>query len=119
VAAITGATPQAERERIRRDFQAGKLRVVVGQVKAVKMGMDFSRADYLFYLSNSYSQDDRTQSEDRGNHTQKTGILQVVDLCTKGGNDRKLVSLLTTKKALSRSYIEETLSKWSEEFADA
>lgn len=119
VASITGATPQPERERIRRAFQAGELDAVVGQVKAVKMGMDFSRADYLFYLSNSYSQDDRTQSEDRGNHTQKTGILQVVDLCTKGGNDRKLVSLLTTKKALSRSYIEETLSKWSEEFADA
>lgn len=113
--AITGATPPEERERIRQDFQAGKLRAVVGQVKTVKMGMDFSRAGVLFYLSNSYSQDDRTQSEDRGNHTKKTGVLQIVDLCTKGGNDRKLVSLLTQKKAVSRSYIVETLTRWAEE----
>lgn len=117
--AITGATPPAERERIRRDFQAGKLRAVVGQVKTVKMGMDFSAADVLFYLSNSYSQDDRTQSEDRGNHTKKTGVLQIIDLCTKGGNDRKLVSLLTQKKAVSRSYIEETLGRWAEELRRA
>lgn len=113
--AITGATPPAERERIRKDFQAGKLRAVVGQVQTVKMGMDFSAASTLFYLSNSYSQDDRTQSEDRGNHTQKKGVLQIIDLCTRGGNDRKLVSLLTQKKRVARSYIEETLSRWSSE----
>lgn len=117
--AITGATSPAERERIRKDFQAGKLRAVVGQTVTVKMGMDFSAADVLFYLSNSYSQDDRTQSEDRGNHTKKTGVLQIVDLCTRGGNDRKLVSLLTQKKKVSRSYIEETLSRWSAELVSA
>jgi len=118
-AAITGATPQPVREQIRRDFQAGKIRVVVGQVKTVKMGMDFSRTNYLFYLSNSYSQDDRTQSEERGNHTQKTGVLQVVDLCTKGGNDRALVALLTSKKKLSKSYIMETMGKWAAELGSA
>lgn len=115
VGAITGETPKAEREAIRRAFQAGELRVVVGQVRSVKMGLDFSRSNYLFYLSNSYSQDDRTQSEDRGNHTLKTGVLQIVDLCTKGSDERKLVSLLTSKKRLSQSYIRETLGKWSTE----
>lgn len=118
-AAITGETSQPERERIRQAFQAGGIRVVVGQVKTVKMGMDFSRASYLFYLSNSYSQDDRIQSEDRGNHAQKRGILQIVDLCTKGGNDRKLVSLLTQKKALSQSYIQETVTRWAMELKGA
>lgn len=119
VAVIWGATSQAERERIRVAFQAGEIRVVVGQVKTVKMGMDFSRANYLFYLSNSYSQDDRIQSEERGNHTKKTGVLQVVDLCTKGGNDRDLVRLLTSKKRLSQSYIAETLGKWAAELGTA
>lgn len=119
VASITGATPPAERERIRLEFQAGRLRVIVAQVRTVKMGMDFSRTNYLFYLSNSYSQDDRTQSEERGNHTKKTGVLQVVDLCTKGGSDRTLVSLLTSKKKLSESYILETMGKWSAELGTA
>jgi hypothetical protein len=80
------------------------------------MGLDFSRSNYLFYLSNSYSQDDRTQSEERGNHTKKTGILQIIDIVTRDSNERKLVALLTSKKKLSQSYIRETMSKWAAEF---
>lgn len=117
VEVITGETPKKDREAIRRAFQAGEVRVVIGQVRTVKMGLDFSRSNYLFYLSNSYSQDDRTQSEERGNHTKKTGILQIIDIVTRDSNERKLVTLLTSKKKLSQSYIRETMSKWAAELS--
>ena len=111
---ITGKTKKEDRERLRVKFQEGSVRVILAQVKTVKMGMDFSRTNYIFYLSNSESQDDRAQSEERGNHTKKEGILQLVDLCMVGGHDRKLVSLLSTKSKHSQSYIRETLSKWAQ-----
>jgi hypothetical protein len=117
VETITGETSKKDRESIRQNFQAGTLRVVIGQVRTVKMGLDFSRANYLFYLSNSYSQDDRSQSEERGNHTQKSGILQIIDIVTRDSHERKLVILLTSKKTLSQSYIRETMTKWMEELS--
>ena len=108
-ALIDGDVDKDSREQIRRDFQDGKYHVVLAQVKTVKMGLDFSRATTIFYLSNSFSQDDRSQSEQRATHVQKTDPVQIVDVCTEGSMDDIVVELLKNKMEVSTQYIQERL----------
>lgn len=102
---ITGQTPHAERERIRQDFQTGEIHIVAGQVKPLKMGLDFSSLDTLYYISNSFSQDDRAQSEDRGQHTARKTPYIIIDLHTTGSNDATITDILTVKKSDALHYI--------------
>jgi SNF2 family DNA or RNA helicase len=106
---ITGDTPVVEREGTRGRFQSGALEVVVAQVRTVKMGLDFSRASTIFYLSNSFSQDDRAQSEDRATHLDKKDPVQIIDTCTVGSMDAVVVDLLRNKQEVSTAYIQRKL----------
>jgi len=105
VGSITGATSPAERERIRSQFQAGELDVVVSQVIPVKMGLDFSALDSVIYLSNSFSQDDRSQSEERGQHLHRTTPYNIVDIETTGTHDSVLTEVLTIKRENANLYV--------------
>ena len=98
VESITGETAPADRERIRQAFQRGDLDIVVAQVIPVKMGLDFSRADRIVYLSNSWSQDDREQTEDRAQHVNRTTPYEIIDIVTRGTHDEILTHVLTKKK---------------------
>ena len=105
VSAITGSTSRIERERIRLEFQSGRLDVIVAQVIPVKMGLDFSALSRVIYLSNSFSQDDRSQSEDRGQHAQRTTPYEIIDICTEGTHDEILTNVLTVKRENATLYV--------------
>lgn len=98
VGLITGDTAPAAREAIRQQFQAGDIDVVVAQVVPVKMGLDFSRLSRIVYLSNSFSQDDRAQSEDRGQHVGRTEPYEIIDIVSNDTHDLILTNVLTIKK---------------------
>ena len=100
-----------DRDDIRKDFQEGRLDIVIAQVKTVKMGLDFSRATTIFYLSNSFSQDDRAQSEERATHVKKTDPVQIIDSCTEGTMDSMVVELLRNKQEVSTAYIQKEMLK--------
>jgi len=104
VGVITGDTPRAEREAIRAAFQAGLLDIVVAQTIPVKMGLDFSALGRLVYLSNSFSHDDRAQSEDRGQHANRVEPYEVLDICTEETHDEILTNVLTMKKENANLY---------------
>lgn len=106
---IDGDVEVPDREKIRQRFQEGQLDIVIAQVKTVKMGLDFSRATTIFYLSNSFSQDDRAQSEERATHVKKTDPVQIIDSCTEGTMDGVVVDLLRQKKEVSTAYIQQEM----------
>lgn len=108
---IDGDVEVPEREEIRAEFMNGDFDVVVAQVKTVKMGLDFSRATTIFYLSNSFSQDDRAQSEERATHVKKTDPVQIIDTCTEGTMDSMVVELLRNKQEVSTAYIQKEMLK--------
>ncbi len=119
VALIDGNTPDAERERIRQAFQGERrvgdqveaveptLDAVLAQVRTVKMGLDFSRLARILYLSNSHSQDDRAQSEDRGQHALRTVPYVVTDIISRGSIDRSVTNVLTQKKSDARFFVKQ------------
>ncbi len=96
---INGDTPSAEREQIRQRFNAGIVPYVVPTISSMKVGVNYAdRCDTAIYYSNEYSNDARSQSEDRIIHpTKKTPVL-IIDLVTRGTIDEHVLSLLREKK---------------------
>jgi SNF2 family DNA or RNA helicase len=62
---ITGGQRDFERDAALRDFQAGKLRVMLFTVKAGGTGLTMTATDTLVFLQRSWSMIDNRQSEDR------------------------------------------------------
>lgn len=118
---IFGGTPEKERELLRHKFQNGEIDILFGQVRAVKMGLDFSRSSHTHYISNSYSLDDRLQSEDRTTHLMKKEPVIILDYSTISNTgdycvDSDIVHRLREKKTISKSYLE---SIWRPKYASA
>lgn len=106
---IYGKTKESERELLRHQFQNGEIDMLFGQVRAIKMGLNFARASHTHYISNSYSLDDRLQSEDRTTHLTKKEPVIIVDYVTPDRVDFDVTIRLKDKKKISMSYLE---TKW-------
>lgn len=104
-ALIHGDIPLEERERIRQDFQEGKLDIVFGQTDTVKEGLDFSRASLTVYLNNSFSSNTRNQSEMRTTNVTKKEPVQIMDYCTENTLDSAIVNCLVNKKEVSNEFL--------------
>jgi len=101
---MTGATSLEKRRDRVAGFQAGERRVMLCQVKVGKYGLDLSAADTAIYYSNTYSCEDRLQSEDRIVHPKKRATLLYVDLVTKGTVDEDCAEALRGKIADSQAF---------------
>ena len=62
---LNGSTPQAQREAMVEDFQAGRLQVFLSQITAGSTAITLTSASHMIYHSLSYSFEDWAQSQDR------------------------------------------------------
>jgi len=96
---ITGDVPESERaNRIDRWSNPNhKDNILVCQIVTASMGINLSASDTVIYFSNSWSMQDRLQSEDRilspENHT-----LLYIDLVTKNTIDEDIMLALENKR---------------------
>lgn len=102
---IHGGIPVEEREILRSEFQGGKYEFLLGQTDVIKMGFDLSLADYMFYFSNDYSNNVRTQADGRTTHLTKNTPTSIIDLCTEGTRERDLVGVLREKYEYAKEFI--------------
>jgi len=102
---LTGAlSPEKRNVQIQR-FRKRPGRVLVSQIKLGKFGLDLSVADTAIYYSNTYSMEDRYQSEDRIiSPTKKTPVL-LIDLIAKGTVDEVVLQATRLKYADSKSLL--------------
>jgi len=107
---VHGGVPVEDRERLRREFQEGKYDFFLGQTEVIKMGYDLSNADYIFYFSNDYSNNVRTQADGRTTHLTKSTPTSIIDLCTEGTRERDLVKVLRDKYEFSREFVKSPIS---------
>lgn len=110
VGTMVGSQADLNQETLSK-FQAGVLDVIIGQAEVVSEGLDFSRASVIHYLSNSYSQNTRAQSEARCTNLKKKEPTELIDYVTRGCLDGALVDLLEKKADLSSQYVEEWRNK--------
>lgn len=101
---IDGGTHPEKRQQIVEAFRAGSVDVLLLQIKVARFGLDLSAADAVIYYSNSYSLEDRVQSEDRAIHPQKMEPVLYVDLCTRGTVDEDAIRLLQEKRAEAKHF---------------
>lgn len=96
-AAYYGDVTVEERKQIERDFQKGLYKCILLQVKTGLYALDLSKADTAVYYSNSWSLEERIQSEKRISHPKKKSALTYVDILTKGWPDTTIFNALRRK----------------------
>jgi len=102
---IDGSVKSADRERLRLEFLDKRIDVSVMTISTSKVGTDWSSADTEIYISNEYSADARTQSEDRIVHPKKTKPLLVIDIITENSVDEEVIDSLRDKRTTSKMFL--------------
>lgn len=96
-----GDTDVAERGRIIRDFQDGKCRFFVGNTATAGHGLTLTAASVVYYYSNDFSFENRTQSEDRPHRIGQKKNVVYKDLVSVNTIDNHVLQILKTKRSIS------------------
>lgn len=102
---IHGKIPLYERRGILRQLAKGNLDTVVSQMRCARFGLNMSKCDTAIYYSNSWDPEDRSQSEDRIIHADKTHPVLILDLVTRHTVEEEIVTVLQTKKLNAKSFM--------------
>ena len=104
---ITGSTKGVASSSGIKDFQQGRVDILIGQIQAIEEGINLSRASDMYIVSESLSTKTRIQVERRIINTEKNvpGIIHSV--CTEGTIDMYLAKLLQDKVKVANSHIED------------
>jgi SNF2 family DNA or RNA helicase len=95
---VIGSMTREERNEKFSLQREGKIRVLLVQIKCARFGVDASHCDTEIYYSNSWSNEDRMQSEERIVHPSKTTPLLIIDYATRGAVDGEVIQALREKK---------------------
>lgn len=94
---IIGDDSITTRHSTRQAFQKGTFRILLMQLKCGKFGIDCSAASTAIYYSNSFSYEERAQSEDRIISPNKKEPVLIIDLLTRNTIDLDVFAALKTK----------------------
>jgi len=84
-----------------RQFQTGDAKVIVGTASTGGHGIDLVAAKTVIYYSNSYSLEQRLQSEDRAHRAGQVNQVQYIDLLCKKTIDVSIYKILRQKKNIA------------------
>ena len=79
-------------------FKQGQLHVLVANERMISMGHNLQNAHNVFFYSNSYSLQDREQTEDRIHRSGQTEKCLYMDFIMEGSIDMKVYSALEDEK---------------------
>jgi SNF2 family DNA or RNA helicase len=116
LAAMYGAESVAEfsgmnvktRDTEAAQFQSGERRFMVSNQAVGGMGQTWTAATLVIYYSNSFSYQDRKQSEDRAHRKGQTNKVTYVDLVMNNKYDRMITDAIR-KKGDVAEYVDENL----------
>lgn len=92
-----GGTPKLERERIVRDFQAGKVPVMVGSLGTIAEGLTLTRADTAIFVERAWRPSRNSQAVDRLNRIGQTRPVTAITLVTPKTVDAAMSATLESK----------------------
>ena len=106
--AFYGATPQSERKKILQDFQTpGGPRFFVSNPSMGGIGITLTEATYTIYYSNTFSLEDRLQSEDRNHRKGQEHKVTYIDITMNHKIDKAMIFALKRKKSIADYVTEE------------
>lgn len=98
---LTGETKPDERTRNIADFQSGKAQIIIGTAGTGGHGIDLVAGTICIYYSNSYSLEQRLQSEDRLHRAGQKNQVTYIDLLCKNTVDVAIYKILRNKKEIA------------------
>lgn len=109
-----GRVKAVDRQRAVKAFQAGDVQWLVSkpQTKGMSRGQTLTNARTVIYYSNSFSLEDRNQSEDRAHRSGQQNEVCYVDIIAPGTVDTHIVANLRGKKRISAFLTGDTLKEW-------
>lgn len=100
-AVILGDTPDSERTRIVRDFQAGKYKGIGGTIGAMGVGVTLTRAHRVLFVDRSYVPAENRQARFRVKRIgQEASAIFVTDLVADHPVDRRVCEVLARKEEM-------------------
>jgi len=97
-----GATPKEDRMKLVNDFnKSEQSQVFIGQIRTGGLGIDLIGSDKVIYFSNTYSLEDRIQSEDRCHRIGQTKKVLYIDLIGRGTIEESVMRVLNKKQNLA------------------
>lgn len=102
------------RDEARRLFQnpESSVRFFVGQVQSGGIGLTLTAASHVVYYSNTYSLEDRMQSEDRAHRIGQTKKVTYTDIVAEKTFDDTILRALRSKKKLADTITGDTWKAW-------
>lgn len=94
---LTGDTPQDERGRLVRDFQAGKLHVFAGTIAAGGVGITLTQSSHVVFFDRSWSPSANRQAEDRLHRIGQKNAVQITDIMARNTIDLGRVQQIQQK----------------------
>lgn len=109
-----GGVKQDERTKARLEFQDGMsdVQFFVGQPSSGGIGITLTEANTVIYFSNSFSLEDRLQSEDRAHRIGQDHKVLYIDLVMRNTIDSKLLRKLRSKREIASLITHDELSEW-------
>ena len=89
-----GSTSPEDRLAAKRDFLEGKFTVMVANPQVGGQGQDWYTAETVIYLSNSFSTEDRVQSEDRAHRKGTKKPVAYFDIIVQATEDVRVLRVL-------------------------
>jgi len=111
-AAFFGGVSSQDRTRIRQDFQHADLQFFVGHPAAGGIGLTLTEASLVVYMSNTFSLEDRLQSEDRAHRIGQVRNVTYVDILAPETVDERILSALRSKKNIADLVNRENVGDW-------
>lgn len=96
-----GATSKADRKIAVQDFQAETKRIFIGQQGSGGVSLTLTAASYVIYFSNTFSLEQRLQSEDRAHRIGQEKKVTYIDIVCADTIDEMIINTLRTKSDLS------------------
>lgn len=108
-----GDTSESDRTTHRQRFLSDpNLQVFVGQIQTGGVGLNLYAANTVIYLSNTFSTEDRLQSEDRAHRHGNVGGVLYIDLVSPRTVDERVIKVLRDNKHLSDAIMRDGYQKW-------
>jgi SNF2 family DNA or RNA helicase len=94
---LTGDTKQDDRTTMVEEFQAGKLRVFAGTIRAGGVGITLTAASTVVFLDRAWSPSANRQAEDRLHRIGQKNAVQIVDIVARNTIDAARIEKIELK----------------------
>ena len=98
---VVGDTPRAARDKAIADFQAGKTKLIIGNLQSMSEGVDLSTADTIVFVECTWSTSALEQASSRVENIKKDGIKPLIYLLTiRASLDHEILARVLVKQGI-------------------